>query len=355
VRTLVRSTVRLRSQIHTLYPRFVFRVSHSTQHEARNVLVRLEDDDGFVGYGEAAPSRFFGETAKEIHERLQHAAGWLSGIAARSVEEIGQLSGDAWELVKPFRSAQCALDIALWDIVGKRQGRSVTELALGRKPGRVTSFATLGLSEEHEFDAKVDELLSHPLIKVKMDHSADLDVVRFIRQRTGAAIAVDANRAWRDVDVGELSATLADLGVIFIEQPFAPQDDDRMKAVLPSSRLPILADESCATLDDLERMAGRFAGFNIKLSKCGGLTPALEMLKRGRELGLEVMVGCRLETSASIAAGAVVAQQADYVDLDGAWLVSNDPFTGAELRDGVLDLRDAPGLGVEPQAGLFTA
>ncbi len=140
----------------------------------------------------------------------------------------------------------------------------------------------------------------------------------------------------------------AGLGVLFIEQPLPVADDPRMEALLPQMRLPVFADESCATLEDIERVRGRYTGFNIKLSKCGGLTPALKMLRRGRELDMRVMVGCQLESSLGIAAGAVVAQQADYADLDGGWLLGDDPFAGLPLRNGELALADVPGLGVQP-------
>ena len=107
-----------------------------------------------------------------------------------------------------------------------------------------------------------------------------------------------------------------------------------------ASPLPIIADESCVTLDDVDRMPGCFAGFNIKLTKCGGLTPALKMLQRGRDLGLQTMVGCMLESSVLISAAAVVGQQTDFVDLDGAWLIRDDPFVGACYEMGILHIAE---------------
>jgi L-alanine-DL-glutamate epimerase-like enolase superfamily enzyme len=121
-----------------------------------------------------------------------------------------------------------------------------------------------------------------------------------------------------------------------------------MPDVLRDSCLPILADESCATLDDVEGLRGRFSGFNIKLVKCGGITPGLRMLESARRLGLRTMVGCMLESSLLIAAGWVVAQRADYADLDGAWLLRNDPFRGLPLEQGLLLPPAGPGLGVLP-------
>lgn len=339
--------------IQSLTPRFVFRINNSTTSETRNVFIRVEDEEGYSGYGEGAPSRFFGENVGELQWRLRRAAQWMSDAEVRSIRDIEHVWDNVWEILRPFRAAQAALDMALWDLLAKREGRSVTELALGTKPHPLKTFVTIGLSEEEELKAKVAELDSYPLVKVKMDHGVDLASLRYIREKTGAALAVDANRAWKNTDVPALSEKLADLGVIFIEQPLPVEEEDRMPEILERSRLPILADEGCATRDDVERMPGRYSGFNIKLSKCGGLTPALKMLKRGRELGLQVMVGCRLESSLSIAAGAVIGQCADYADLDGAWLLGNDPFDGLRLRDGELGLTGSPGLGVEVRNGMF--
>jgi L-alanine-DL-glutamate epimerase-like enolase superfamily enzyme len=121
-----------------------------------------------------------------------------------------------------------------------------------------------------------------------------------------------------------------------------------MEALLRASALPIMADESCARPEDVERLPGRFSGFNIKLVKCGGLTPALAMLRRGRELGLKVMIGCMLESSLLIAAGCVAAQEADYADLDGSWLLKDDPCRGLAIADGHIVPAAVPGLGAEP-------
>ena len=335
-------------RLQPLTPRFVFRINNAQISATRNVFVRLKGEDGIAGYGEGAPSKFFGENAEEIVVRLERAAEWLSGLEVRSVADIERAWGEAWEWVKPFRAAQSTLDLALWDLVAKHEGRSVASLAFGKAPAPVKSFATIGLSDPGELKVKVAELRGFPLIKVKMDRGADLDALRFIRDETGAAIAVDANRAWKEVDLPAFSERLAGLGVLFIEQPFPVEEDPRMEALLPQSRLPVFADESCATLEDIERMRGRYTGFNIKLSKCGGLTPALKMLRRGRELGMRVMVGCRLESSLGIAAGAMLAQLADYADLDGAWLLGDDPFDGLPLWNGELVIPDVPGFGVTP-------
>jgi L-alanine-DL-glutamate epimerase-like enolase superfamily enzyme len=256
-----------------------------------------------------------------------------------------------WPLVAPSRAAQCAIDLALWDWLGRRRGVSGTELAWGEPPREVASFCTIGLSSAEELGEKIAELRGFPLVKIKSDATASLDAVRRAHAELGARIAVDANCAWAGVDLAAMAADLARLGVEFIEQPLPPDADH----VLAGRKvvLPIFADESCVTAADVSRVAEIYDGFNIKLVKCGGLTPALRMLREGQALGLKTMVGCMLESSALIAAGAVIAQHTDYADLDGAWLIADDPFTGWSFARGVLRPPASPGLGVEPIADLF--
>lgn len=333
--------------IHTLHPRAVFRVSHGDRAEVRNVFVRIQDA-GVAGFGEASPNAFYDESADAVLAKLRRIADWLRGQPAHSVSDIARIWTESWRWLAPSRAAQCALDLALWDLLGRCLRRPVAELALGAAPRDVPSFRTIGLSTPEELERKVAELRDHPLIKIKSDTAADLATVRFVRERTGARLAVDANCAWDAADVPALSRELAELSVAFIEQPLPPAQHDRMPAILAASALPILADESCITTDDVARMPGHFSGFSVKLVKCGGLTPAIQMLRRGRELGLTLMVGCMLESSLLIAAGTVAAQLADFADLDGAWLLRDDPFVGLPFENGVLRLPAAPGLGVRP-------
>ena len=335
-----------------MHPREVFRISRAARSEVRNVFVEIAGE-GVSGYGEASPNAFYGESADDVQARLQRVAPLVAGLQIGSVQEIEHAWQAAWRTLAPSRAAQCALDLALWDWLARRNRISVAELAFGTPPRPVTSFCTIGISDPDELKRKVEELHGFPLIKIKSDAAADLSPIRFIREHTAARLAVDANCAWADINLAGISRELAGLGVLFIEQPLPTSEDARMGDLLASSYLPILADESCVTADDVERMAGRFSGFNIKLVKCGGLTPALAMIRNGQRLGLKTMTGCMLESSLLIAAGTVAAQQTDYADLDGAWLLKDDPFQGLPLRNGVLTPTAWPGLGVEPTAPII--
>lgn len=333
-----------------LHPRHVFRISRGRRTAVRNVFVRFEHD-GLAGYGEASPNAFYGETWEGVTAKIEAARGFLETLDLQTVAGLEACWGQLWQLVAPSRAALCALDVALWDWLARKRGLSVSELMWGRRPGPVTTFCTIGLSRDHELAGKIAEVATFPRIKIKSDATADLRPVQEMRENSAALLAVDANCAWGGADLRHLSKQLAALRVEFIEQPYPPaRDADLARA---HAFLPILADESCVTEDDVPRVGPLFDGFNIKLVKCGGLTPARRMVLRGKILGKTMMVGCMLESSALIAAGAVIAQRTSYADLDGAWLLGDDPFCGWPFTRGLLTPPAAPGLGIEPEPGLF--
>jgi L-alanine-DL-glutamate epimerase-like enolase superfamily enzyme len=280
---------------------------------------------------------------------LESAREFISTLRVREVADIETAWVAAWRWLEPSRAAQCALDIALWDWLARSKGVTVCELAWNRPPQPVATFATIGLSSAEELAEKVEELRGFPQIKIKSDPSASLEPLRFVRQRTSALLAVDANCAWGEVDLRALAPELTKLDVAFLEQPWPPARDRE----LPNLEMTMMADESCVTEEDARELAEQFDGFNIKLVKCGGITPARRMLALGKARQKKLMVGCMLESSALIAAGAVVAQRTDYADLDGAWLLRDDPFSGWNFDRGLLRPGPEPGLGVQPESGLF--
>jgi L-alanine-DL-glutamate epimerase-like enolase superfamily enzyme len=331
-----------------LHPRRTFRISRARRTEVRNVFVRLEHE-GLAGYGEASPNAFYEETWEGVTAKLESARPFLATLEIRNVAQIKAAWSAVWPILSPSRAAQCALDVALWDWLARSQGVTVSELAWNRPPRPVTTFATIGLSSAEELAEKVEELRGFPRIKIKSDQAASLEPIRAVRERTPALIAVDANGAWSGVDLPGLTRDLAGLGVAFIEQPLPPAYNGKW----PALDLPVFADESCVVEEDAGLLPEQFDGFNIKLVKCGGITPACRMIETGGARGKKLMVGCMLESSALIAAGTVIAQHTDYADLDGAWLLRDDPFTGWNFDHGLLIPSTELGLGVEPRSGLF--
>ncbi|MDQ3003462.1 MAG: dipeptide epimerase [Fibrobacterota bacterium] len=331
-----------------LHPKHVFRISRASRPRVDNVFLVLEQD-GVKGFGEASPNSFFNENHLDVLMGLAGLNDYFRRQTLNGVEDIGRIWNEIWERVMPSRACQCAVDVALWDLWSKLQEKTVVETALGKLPGVVPTSATLGICPKEDWPLRIEAVARFPAIKVKLDARVDLELIEAIRGQSKSAIRVDANGSWGGLDIQAISGRLENLGVEFIEQPLLPSDDALMKSILGRSKLPIFADESCAGLDDVQRLPGRFTGFNIKLVKCGGITPALSMLREGKRLGLKVMVGCMLESSLLIAAGAVVAQDADYADLDGSWLLRDDCFEGLDLVEGRIMPNAGPGLGVKPQ------
>lgn len=330
-----------------LHPRHVFRISRASRPRVDNVFVVLEQD-GMLGYGEASPNSYFHENHLDVQMGLAGLSDYFRRQTLNGPEDIRRIWAEIWDHVAPSRACQCALDVALWDLLAKSKGQTATECALGKPAFAVPTSATLGICPPEEWPGRIEEVADFPAIKVKLDARVDTALLEAIGARSRAAVRVDANGAWAGLDLASVSARLLELGVEFIEQPLPPAEDGRMESILRSSSLPIFADESCAGFQDLERLPGRFSGFNVKLVKCGGITPALDMLREGRRLGLKSMVGCMLESSLLISAGVVAAQEADYADLDGSWLLRDDCFRGLDIIHGKLVPNADLGLGVTP-------
>ena len=336
----------IQTAVHRLHPRGAFRIARQRTVPFDNVILRVEHD-GVAGWGEASPHPYYGASAPQVVRSLESLSGWLRTLSIRSVDDIANAWKESWTRLHPDRAAQCALDLALWDWLARKEGVTVTELAHGHVPRPVTSFATIGLSTTEELDEKIAELEGFPRVKIKSDAKADLEPARRVKENLRAAIAIDANGAWSTKALPALCTSFSSLGAEFIEQPF-PDAHDR-DLIRGSYPIPIVADESCVLEEDVDRLARNFDGINVKLVKCGGLTPALRMLERASKLGLRTMVGCMVETSILIAAGCVAAQHADYADLDGAWLIADDPCTGWRFERGILHPPRAFGLGAEPR------
>jgi L-alanine-DL-glutamate epimerase-like enolase superfamily enzyme len=205
---------------------------------------------------------------------------------------------------------------------------------------------TIGIGSIEEMQAKI-KAKPWPLYKIKLGTDHDVEIVRALREVTGAAFRVDANTAWTAEQTIEYAPQLADLGVEFIEQPLKADDWTGMERVFSESVLPVIADESCRREADVDKCHHHFHGINIKLMKCGGLTPARRMIARARELDMQVMVGCMTESTVGVSAIAQIRPLLDYVDMDGPLLLKEDIATGVDIRDGKIYYPDEAGTGVE--------
>jgi L-alanine-DL-glutamate epimerase-like enolase superfamily enzyme len=343
-------TLLLRHETLLLQLREPFRISRSEHGAGRfvtTVAVELEDDrfPGLVGLGEGYPDRFYGETPETmaaVYPLLLEAIG-EPDPSADGLRAAGDAMGDA---IRWNGGAKCALDSALHDLVGKVTGRPVWNL-LGLSPDIQPTDFTLGLDEPAVVAERARRAAHFPALKIKCGGPADVATLRAVRAVYGGPIRVDANTGWTPEVAVELLPELMALGVELIEQPFPAGRLDWMADLQDRSDLPIVADESCVTDEDLEGLVGIVAGVNVKLAKVGGPGPAARMLARARELGFRTFLGCMEETSVVIAASAACASLVDWADLDGCLLLADDPYEGLELgADHRWQLGDRPGLGV---------
>lgn len=322
----------------------VFTISRGSTEVQPSLLVELQRD-GVSGFGEAPADPFYGQTLESL------AAGIGSVKTILEDYEFGTPS-ELWERLRPALDgnhfALSAIDIAVNDLYGRLKGQPLYRtwgLSWENVP---TSSYTIGIDALDVMVRKLKERPDWPTYKIKLGTSNDLEIVRELRKHTDAAFRVDANCGWSADETIRNSKVLADLNVEFIEQPLAPGSavEDHQR-VFSDSFLPVLADENCQVEEDVDRCHGLFHGINVKLCKCGGLTPALRMLRRARDLGMKTMLGCMVESSVGISAAAHLSPLLDYADLDGAVLISKDPASGVRIEDGLINLLDAPGSGVE--------
>ncbi len=337
----------LRAEAFDLTLRTPFKIARSTQLTARNVLVEVRDGD-LTGIGEAAPSAFYGERRETVLAALPYLAEKL-GSDPLLREDIAA-SLDA-ALHHGNAAAKVAVEMALYDLAGKQLGIPVFRL-LGLNPARtpITSFTIAIDTPEAMAERAREAAREYPILKIKLGTPHDIEIVRAIREATNATLRVDANAAWSAKQAIQTINRLAEYDIEFVEQPVAASDLEGLRLVRENVDLPILADESCVTLDDIERVAGRVDGINIKLMKCGGLGNAIKMIHAARAHHLKVMLGCMIESSLAITAAAQLSPLVDYADLDGALLTSDDPFEGVRVEHGKLMLPDGPGLGVQRRA-----
>jgi L-alanine-DL-glutamate epimerase-like enolase superfamily enzyme len=328
--------------VNTTHPFFIAR---GGQREYRVVWVKLVDHDGVEGWGEAAPSKFYGETAETVLVALERFAPLLADADAWSVEAIERTLEQS---LRFNAAARCAVSAALHDLMGKRVGLPLWKLwGLDAAAAPRSSF-TIGIApDEATLRARVREAAHLPILKIKLGSTWDRDIVRIVREEAPTAtLRVDANAAWTPKQALGMMEALTAVGVDMLEQPLAPHDIPGLRFVRERSPIPVVADESCLVATDIPRLVGAVDGVNIKLAKCGSLREALRMIAVARAHGLRVMCGCMIETSLGIAAAAQFAPLLDDADLDGAALLADDPFVGPGFAEGKVVLTGEAGLGV---------
>lgn len=319
-----------------------FTISRGTYSERRAIIVSLSANDK-TGFGEAVEHEYYGVAVEDM---------LLKAAAIRSLIENYDFNNpsDFWGFLNPhltgYAFLQNAIDCAAHDLYGKLLEKPCYEIWGFDKPIAIKSSFTLGIDSIDNLLKKIKSS-AFDIYKIKLGTPNDMAIMKALCTQSAAAFRVDVNTGWSVEETIENAKILAKLGVEFIEQPLGAKDWKGMEEVHKKSVLPIIADEACVTEEDVKRCANYFDGINIKLMKCGGITPALRMIRKAKELNLKVMCGCMMETSIGISAIAQLTPKLDFVDMDSALLIANDIAKGAEVQDeGSIVLPKENGLGI---------
>ena len=323
----------------TVRTKRTFAIARGSSDEFERVMLTLEEG-GVAGRGEAAPTDYYEQNAASVAETLERVR-----------------VQDPWDVEGTLRknnflppSALAALDSALHDLAARTLGVPVYRL-LGLACPKPTSAYTLSIADRETTLREAEKLSGFPILKMKVGDREDLATVRAVAEASDAALWVDANEAFSQEKAAGVARELKETGAVrLIEQPIpASAGPGTLHEVTDAAEpVPVIADESAVDARDVPRLAGCVSGVNVKLAKCGGIRRALEMIHVARAHGMLVMLGCMVETSLGIAAAAQVSGLVDFVDLDGAMLLADDPFAGLVYEKGRILLSESPGLGVEP-------
>lgn len=324
--------------------RHPFTISNFTRTTTPIVLTEISWN-GYKGYGEAAMPPYLGENQPSVIEFLKRVD--LSQF--HSPFPIQDILAYIDSLAINNTAAKAAVDIALHDLVGNIMGQPWWKIwGFNPETTPYTSF-TVGLDSEEVVRLKTKEASPYNVIKVKLgkDQATDKMMINTIRSVTNTMICVDANQGWKDKHYAlEMIHWLNERNVNMIEQPMSKYQLDDTAWLSERSPLPIIADEACQRLTDIQHLKGAYHGINIKLMKCTGMREAREMISLAKVLNMRVMIGCMTETSCAISAASQLAPEAEWADLDGNLLIANDLFEGMKIIEGKITLYDKPGIGV---------
>ena len=256
---------------------------------------------------------------------------------------------DFWSKIHPYFKhdmfALCALDMAYNDLYARKKGKKLYELWNYTSDKNPLTDYTIGIASIEKMVSKMKEM-PWPIYKIKLGTKEDIAIVKELRKHTDAIFRIDANCSWGVEETINNAIELKKLGVEFLEQPMKADNWAGHKEVFKHSVLPIIADESCIIEEDVAKCHNHFHGVNVKLVKCGGLTPGRRMIQEAKNLGLKTMVGCMTESTVGISAIAHLLPQLDYVDMDGALLLAEDIATGVTIYFGKITYSDLNGTGV---------
>lgn len=326
---------------YTLELKHAFTVASNSRTTTPIVLTEVEYD-GIIGYGEASMPPYLGESH-------QTATEFLSRVDLSSYGNpfaLDMILSDIDAIAPGNPAAKASVDIALHDLAGKLMNQPWYNIwGIDREAAPYTSF-TIGIDIPEVVRRKVAEAADYRVLKVKLGRHTDKEMVEAIRSVTDKPLTADVNQGWTDREEAlDMIHWLQERNVLFVEQPMPKSQIDDLAWLTERSPLPTIADESVQRLSDVARAKDVFSGINVKLMKSTGLHEAYKMILLARALGMKVMLGCMTETSCAISAASHLSPLADWADLDGALLISNDVFEGTRIVDGKIEISSSPGIG----------
>jgi L-Ala-D/L-Glu epimerase len=320
-----------------------FTISVNSRKTTPAVMVEVEHN-GLNGYGEASLPPYLSENQSSVINFLNK----VNLDSFNDSENLNSILDYIDSIEEGNNAAKASVDIALHDLLGKFLDMPLYKyLGISIREDIYSSF-TIGISNLRNIKQKVDEASEFKFLKIKLGTENDRGIVTSIREVTDKPLFVDVNQGWSDKYFAlDIISWLAERDVILIEQPLPKEKIEDMRWLVEGSPIPIIADEAVQSLSDLEKIKDIYSGVNIKLMKAGGIRQAYRIIQRAKELNLKIMLGCMTETSCATTAASHLSPLADWVDLDGAELISNDLFTGMKIKGGKLIIPKLPGLGVE--------
>lgn len=329
---------------YELQLKHTFTVAFSSRTTTPVMLTEIEFE-GVTGYGEASMPPYLGEshqTVSEFYRKVDLSQFRDPFLIEDILAYVGNLAPGNY-------AAKAAIDIALHDLTGKLLKQPWFRIwGLDRTKAPSTSF-TIGIDKPEVVKEKTKEALGFNILKVKLGQDNDREMIESVRAITGKPLCVDVNQGWKDRQKAlDMIFWLKEQGVVFVEQPMLKTEVEDIAWITERSPLPVIADEALQTMADIAKVQGVYSGVNIKLMKCGGMRSAFIMASMARAFGMKVMIGCMTETSCAVSAGAQLSPLADWADLDGNLLISNDKFDGLKINNGRIVIPDRPGIGVIP-------
>jgi L-alanine-DL-glutamate epimerase-like enolase superfamily enzyme len=320
-----------------------FTISTHSRSTTPAIIVEIKNED-LIGYGEVSLPPYLKEDQISV-------INFLKKVELSEFKDPLQIDEilDYINNIEPGNySAKAAVDIALHDLVCKQLNIPLYKyLRITKKDDIYTSF-TIGISDINSLQQKIEEVSDYKILKIKLGTENDKQIIKTIRSITNVPLYVDVNQGWSDKYFAlDIVNWFAEQNVVLVEQPFTIENYLDSRWLSERSPIPIIADETVQTINDLEEASVNFSGVNIKLMKAGGIREAHRMILKAKSFGLKIMVGCMTETTCAISAASHLAPLADWVDLDGAELIANDLFTGLKIEKGKLNIPELAGLGIE--------